>query len=271
MWVIMTNQINLSKARQYLIELTLQAGDILKNYFESGKFTSKSKGGVDVITQVDEEVDKFLRENIKKQYPQTSILTEETAPEDYSSLKSLDNLWIIDPIDGTVNFARGNPHFAISVGLVDKGISKLGIVYAPIENNLYCAQADQDEAFLNGKPLSVSTTKNLKETVFACDWGWQPAERLALIKYLEKVVPYVRQIKCANSAVAESASLSTGKIDVYLIPGVKPWDIAASSLFIRKAGGKITTPTGENWDVFTPELVATNGVLHEKILDLIKI
>lgn len=261
---------NLDEAREYTLKTVLQAGEILEDYFTSRKFTSKSKGGVDVLTQADEEVDKFLRKTLLKQFPQTSILTEETAPGDYSSFKTLDNLWVIDPLDGTVNFLRGNPHFAISVGLIDKGISKLGVVYLPLENSLYWAQADKKEAFLNGKPMKVSITKALKETVIAIDWGWKPKERIKLIKYLERVLIHVRQIKCANSAVAEPASLADGKIDAYLISGIKPWDIAASSLFIKKAGGKITTPTGKDWDIFNPEMLATNGILHDKFLELLR-
>lgn len=266
----MNKKIDLTEAREYVTGLVSEAGEILKKYFASGKFTSKSKGGVDVLTQADEEIDKFLRENIRKQYPQTFLLTEETAPKDYSSLKEHDDLWVIDPIDGTVNFARGNPHFAISVGLVDKGLPKLGVVYLPMENNLYWAQADKEEAFLNGKTLNVSSTKELKETVFGCDWGWEKEERLILMKWLDRIVPHVRQIKCANSAVAEPATLANGKMDVYLIYGIKPWDIAASSLFIRKAGGKITTPSGEDWDIFNPAMLATNGILHDTILNLLK-
>ena len=138
-----------------------------------------------------------------------------------------------------------------------------------MEDNLYWAQTNKEKAFLNGKILSVSSTKELKETVFGCDWGWEKEERLMLMKWLDKIVPYVRQIKCANSAVAEPATLANGKMDAYLIYGIKPWDIAASSLLIRKAGGKITTPSGENWDIFNPSMLATNGVLHNKILKLI--
>lgn len=257
-------------AGKFVTDLVLEAGEILKKYFNSGEFTSKSKGGVDVITQADVEIDKFLREKLQKQFPESSLLTEETAPKDYLSLKDTDNLWIIDPIDGTVNFARGNPHFAISVGLADKGVSKLGVVYLPLENELYWALTDQKEAFLNGKPLRVSSTENLKETVFGCDWGWQPSERSELFESLRKIILHVRQIKCANSAVAEPATLANGKMDAYLIFGIKPWDIAASSLFIEKAGGKITTPKGEKWDIFNPNMLATNGILHQKMLDLIK-
>ena len=158
----MSDQINLTEARKYLTGIISQAGKILKKYFVSGKFTSRSKGGVDFLTKADEEVDRFLLENIRKKYPQNEILTEETAPKDYSPLKQTDNLWIIDPLDGTGNFSRHHPNFAISVGLVDKGISKLGIVYIPMEDKLYWAEKNKKGAFLNGKPIKVSTTLDLK-------------------------------------------------------------------------------------------------------------
>lgn len=265
----MNNQINLDEAREYLLQLASQAGEIIKKYFLSGQFTSKSKGGVDVITQADEEVDRFLLESIRRRYPQDEILTEETAPKDYSALKEAENVWIIDPLDGTVNFSRHHPHFAISVGLINKGVPQLGVVYLPIEDKLYWAQADRNEVFLNGKPIKVSSTSSLKETVFGCDWGWNLKTRLTLVKWLEKINTFVRQIKCMGSAVADLASLADGSIDIYLHSGLKPWDVAASSLFIEKAGGKITTPTGGKWDVFNPEMLATNGILHDKILGLL--
>ena len=266
----MTDQIDLTEARKYLTTLTLQAGKVLQKYFISRDFTSRRKEGVDFLTQADEEVDRFLRENIKRQYPLTFLLTEETAPEDYSSLKQADNLWVIDPLDGTVNFSRNHPNFAISVGLVDKGIPKLGVVYIPMTNDLYWAERDQKGAFLNGKLIKISPTENLGEAVIACDWGWQLEKRLSVIRWLSGIVTHVRQIKSMGSAVADLASLAAGKIDGYIHSGLKPWDVAASALLIEKAGGKITTPAGGNWDIFHPEMLASNGILHDKILNLIE-
>lgn len=265
----MNKEIDLNEAREYLLKLVPQAGDILVKYFTSGQFTTRSKGGVDLLTQADEEVDEFLRENIRKQYPQTSLLTEETAPKDYSSFKEAEILWIIDPLDGTINFSRGNPHFSISVGLVDKGVSKLGVVYIPMENNLYWAQEDQENAYLNGKPLQVSTTNDMREAVIGCDWAWDLEKRLRVVKWLGEISTQVRQIKSMGSAVADLASLARGRIDIYLHSGLKPWDTAAASLLIEKAGGKITTPTGAKWDVFQSEMLASNNILHNKILELI--
>lgn len=266
----MNNSINLIEARKYLTDLVSQAGKILRGYFTSRDFTLRRKEGLDFSTQADEEVDAFLREGIKKQYPQTNFLTEETAPVDYSTLKNIDNLWVIDPLDGTTNFSRKHPHFVISVALVDRGVPKLGVIYVPMTGDTYWAQADQGEAFLNGEPIHVSTIEYLGESVIACDWGWVLEKRLNVAQWLGDISTHVRQIKSMGSAAADLASLAEGRIDTYIHSGLKPWDVAASSLLIEKAGGRITTPTGENWDIFNPDLVASNEILHEKILSLIK-
>lgn len=265
----MSNEIDLDAAKNYLLKQIVEAGDILRKYFASGKFTSIPKEGVDFLTQADKEVDTFLLESIKKQYPKCPILTEETAPDNYSFLKNQENLWVIDPLDGTVNFSRHHPHFAISIGLVDKGISKLGIVYVPLEERLYWTMENQENAFLNGEPIKVSSTQDLKETVIACDWGWGLDSRLTTVQWLERIVTNVRQIKSMGSAVADLASLAAGSIDVYIHSGLKPWDVAVSCLLIEKAGGKITTLSGEKWDVFNPEMLASNGILHERMLEIL--
>lgn len=261
--------VDLGEAINFLKTLLPKSGDILRKYFKSGEFTQQSKGGVDFLTQADEEVDAFLLGQIKEFYPQADFLTEETAPSDYSSFKNSNSLWVIDPLDGTINFSRHNPHFAISVGLVDKGIPKLGVVYIPMTGDTYWARADQEQASHNGKPIKVSSTKTLGKTVIACDWAWGLEKRLNVVKWLGSICTHVRQIKSMGSAVVDLASLAEGSIDGYIHSGLKPWDVAASALFIEKAGGKITTPSGGDWDVFQADILATNRVLHRQILELI--
>lgn len=263
------SNINLTEARNYLSELLPQAGETLKKYFISRVFTQKSKGGVDFATQADDEVDTFLLTSLKKRYPQTNFLTEETAPKNYSHLKELNNLWVIDPLDGTINFSRYQPNFAISVGLVDRGVSKLGVVYCPMTMDLYWAQADKKGAFFNGSLMHVSSTKIMGEAVIACDWAWGLDKRINVVRWLSLISTHVRQIKSMGSAVSDLASLANGRIDAYIHSGLKPWDVAAAALFIKKAGGKITTPTGAKWDIFHQDMLVSNGTLHAKILDLI--
>lgn len=265
----LNSSFDLEKSRKFLVELLPQAGEILKTHFINRDFTQRRKEGVDFTTHTDEEVDEFLRENIHKRFPDTKFLTEETAPKDYSSLRNVDNLWIIDPLDGTTNFSRKDPHFAISVGLVDKGIPKLGVVQIPMTGDMYWAQTDLENAFRNGKPIHVSSTDDLGESVIGCDWAWGLEKRLNVVRWLGNISTHVRQIKSMGSGVADLASLAAGRIDVYIHSGLKPWDVAASSLLIQKAGGRITTPTGANCDVFQPDILASNGILHKRILDLI--
>jgi len=135
--------------------------------------------------------------------------------------------------------------------------------------DLYWAQADQKDVHLNGKPIAVSFTDDLGESVVACDWAWGLEKRLNVVRWLGNVSTHVRQVKSMGSAVADLATLASGRIDAYMHSGLKPWDVAASALLIEKAGGRITTPTGENWGVFQPDILATNGILHDRILDLI--
>lgn len=265
----MSDQIDLEEARKYLIQIILEAGEILKNFFASGDYTSIEKEGVDFTTQADEETDKFLRESLRKKYPEANFLTEETAPDDYSNLKDKKNLWVIDPLDGTINFSRKHPHFSISVALLDQGIPRLGVIYLPMENKLYWAQEDQEEAFLNGNPIKVSTTSVLRTSVIACDWGWILDLRLNVVRWLGKISTHVRQIKSMGSAVADLASLAEGRIDGYVVSGIKPWDGAAAILLVQKAGGKITTPEGKPYDVFNFDIFASNKILHNQILRLL--
>ncbi len=264
------NKINLNEAREYLINVSSRAGEILNKYFFSGDYFLKQKDGVDFTTKADEEVDKFLIEEIKKKYPQSNFLTEETAPKDYFSLKNKENLWIIDPLDGTINFFRKHPNFVISVALVDKSQVKLGIIHSPIKKETYWAQEDKENAFMNGKKINVSKTENLREITIACDWSWDLKKRENVVNWIGKVIDSVRQIKSMGSAAADMASLARGQIDAYFHSGLKTWDVAAASIIIEKAGGKITTPSGNKWNIFNPDILVTNKVLHQQILRLIK-
>jgi myo-inositol-1(or 4)-monophosphatase len=262
--------INLDEAESFLLEIESQAAKTLRRYYESGDFGSKGKGGVDFLTQADSEVDKFIRESLQKNFPQAHVLTEESAPKDYSSLLSNQNVFIVDPLDGTSNFSRKNPNFAISIGLVDCGVSKLAVINAPLLNRVIVARCDKPSASVNGKPVHVSDNQTLKSAVIGCDWSWDLEKRKVEVRWLEPLSQVVRQIKMNGSAVVDLSDLAEGKIDAYLHSGLKPWDVAAASLIVEKAGGKVTTTKGEKWNVFTPDMLASNGKLHNELLGFVK-
>lgn len=263
--------IELTKAQEFITDVIKEAGEILKRYFESQIFTSQTKGGLDFKTQADDEVDQLLRDRIQKEYPYTEFLTEETAPKDFISFKEKNNVWIIDPIDGTNNFSRGIPHFSISVALVSKGVTQLGTVYLPEENELYIARVDEEHATLNGNVISVAKTKELGESTIATDWAWDIEKRKDSVRVISLLSPHVRGVKCMGTAAGDLGYLASGRIDAYISFGLKPWDIAASSLFVEKAGGRITTPKGEKWDIFNHDILATNDILHQEFLELLNV
>jgi myo-inositol-1(or 4)-monophosphatase len=260
---------DLTVIRKYATELTFQAGKILKKYFEKGGYSVRQKRGLDFTSQADEETDAFLRKHLANKFPQTHFLTEETAPKEYLSSKNTENLWVIDPLDGTMNFLRKNPYFAISIALVNKGIPQLAVIHLPMTGDIYWAQSDKPIAFVNETPLRVSETTDLREVVLAINWSMRLKERLAILKLLSNISTHVRQIKFTGSSVVDLAILAEGRIDAYLHLGGKPWDVAASSLIVEKAGGKITTPTGENWNVFGPDIFVSNGNLHQRLLTVL--
>lgn len=277
------NRINLSDVGFCVYNLVGQAGIILSEFFYSQRFSSRQKSGFDFTTEADEKVDKFLRDNLKKEYPCSEFLTEETAPKDYPSFINAENLWVIDPLDGTANFARGNSNFAISVALMNKGKSVVGAVYKPIAKKFYYTranfEADSDYAYsysgLQGENdysmdiLETSKTPDLKEAVVACDWPWDLDKRGETSEIISGLCQYVRQIKCMGSAASDLMLLAEGKIDAYFHSGVKPWDVAAAALIIEKAGGVVMSLDGDDWSVFNGTILASNKPLNKKIRRII--
>lgn len=257
--------------REYLCEILPQAGKLLLRFFSEKNYSLHSKGKLDVGTQADVASEEFLKEKILNKFPEALFLAEETANGSFSDFKHTRDLFVIDPLDGTMNFTRGNPNFAISVALINASTPVLGVCYSPISGDLYWAQEDKPGAYCNGRKIYVSSTQNLNEASFACDWvPYNLNKRQELIRWLKKITPFVRQIKSMGCAVNDSLSLAKGTVDVYLNPGLKPWDIAATALIVQKAGGVVTDPAGYKWHLFESDILMTNLKLHRKIVEILK-
>ncbi len=255
--------------KRIVIDIAKSASEIAMKYFNSGEFYEKSKGGVDLLTEADFEVDKFILEELKKNFPEDSFLTEETAPDNFSSLKEVANLWIVDPIDGTLNFSRGTPYFAISIGQVDQGKPKFGVVVMPCSGDIYFASIEEGPS-KNGQPIKVAEITELKMSVIAIGWPWDLQRRPLVSSWIGKMATKVRMVKALGSAVGELVDLAEGRMDGFIHSGLKPWDCAAAAIIVLQAGGKIAKPDGSEWNVFEPEILVTNGILHEDLLELIK-
>lgn len=258
----MSPDIDLTEARKFIVSLMPQAGEILREQFNT-RLKASYKNPKDLVTKADSDVDIFLRDRILRQFPGAKFLTEETAPDDFSSLRGENDLWVIDSLDGTWNFFRGIPNFAISVGLVDQAVTKMAVVFVPMSNKLYWAQEDIEHVFLNNKQVEgISGVNDISQSSFMCDWVPEPKGRRRVYHLLGTVLDQVAPIKSMGSAVADLSLLIEGKIDAYLNVGLKPWDVAATSLFVRKEGATITTPEGKKHDVFESDIFVATPRLH---------
>lgn len=263
--------VDLEKTTTFIRKLLPQAGKILLGYFGLTGLRVQRKGKIDIVTEADLKVDKFLQTEIKKVYPKIPFLTEETAPDNFSNLEKEEFLWVIDPLDGTVNFQRGSTNFAISVALINYGKSVLGMIYTPFFKKMYWTNDNMNKALLNGKPISVSKVDKISKASFGIDYVYDSKIREKTIEKSKFIIPAVRQVKTMGSAVSDLCSLAEGKLDIYLNYGGKPWDWAAAYLITKKALGKTTTLEGKEWKVFNTEFIlATNGRLHKDALRLLK-
>lgn len=261
--------LNLIEAQESVSGVAKKAGSELRQYFVEGTVQEEAKGGVDFATSADKEIDNFIQGELKKHFPESTFLTEETAPEDYSRFKKTENLWIIDPIDGTTNFSRKRPHFGISIALVDKGLPKLAVVYLPLQDELYTARLNTP-TFLNGREVRVSQINTLDRAWVESGISWNMEKRAEFAKkWVPKLCRNLKAFTMSGSAVFDMAAVAKGEIDAFVFCGIKPWDQAATGLLIQKAGGKITTSEGKPWNAFQSDIVASNGVIHNQLLELI--
>lgn len=262
--------IDLGKIQEDLLNLLPRAGQILRRYFHSEDLESKKKGTIDVVTAADLAVDKFLIANLPQICGEIPILTEETAKEDYLKYKDELLMWVVDPLDGTANFARGDANFSISVALVSLGKPLVGCLFLPVSGRLFWARENKKGAFWNGRRIHVSVIDELSKSTVCTDWSHILTTRDETTHFLKKIFGTVRQIKILGSAATDISLLARGGVDIYHHVHLLPWDVAASAFIAEKAGAKVTDKLGAAWDVFTPSILAANPVLHSSILERLR-
>ena len=219
----------------------------------------------DLVTQVDGLSEAAIREVIAATYPDHAVLGEEeglgAGPVAGAAR------WIVDPLDGTVNYAHGYPVFCASVGLEVGGQRVVGAVFDPTRNELFTATRGGG-AFLNGKPIGVSATPTLTTPALVATgfpYDFSGGRNLALVERLLRLGVPVRR---PGAAALDLCNVACGRMDAFWEFGLKPWDSAAGSLIVEEAGGRVTNAAGEA-DVYGEMIVATNGHLHPELLEVL--
>jgi myo-inositol-1(or 4)-monophosphatase len=219
----------------------------------------------DFVTQMDHRSEAAILDLIKDRHPDHDILAEESGGTDQTK----EYLWLVDPLDGTKNYIHGFPMFAVSVALMHEGRLLLGAVLDPIRNELFYAEKGQG-AFLNETPIQVSKTNDVSQCLLATGFPFR-AKHLtdpyfkAFIDLFHKVSDFRR----AGAAALDLAYLACGRLDGFWEITLKPWDVAAGTILIEEAGGKVSDLWGGDTHLKTGNIVASNGIIHEEITTVV--
>lgn len=238
------------------------AGRILMAYFGNLRQSDIVKDNRrDFTTKVDLEAERAILKILKKKTPTYSIITEEAGVDRRRSPFT----WVIDPLDGTTNYSIGNPFFDVSIALLKNDEPILAVVYAPVIDWLFIAQKGQG-ATVNGLPIHVSDKSKLDQCLMAYCRG----NDLVNMKRMNQIFPSIslksKDLSRMRAGAYELALVAAGKLGAYLSPGTKPWDVAAGSLLVREAGGKVTDFAGKEWDIDAKDILATNGKIHKQMI-----
>ena len=246
----------------FIVELARTAGALLREGLaQPRELTYKSRA--DLVTNVDLASERLLVAELRERFPDHAIVAEEGGGQQQGTRYT----WLIDPIDGTTNYAHGYPVFSVTLALLDQGELVLGIVYDPLRDECFTAERGKG-AWLDGRQLCVSATDQLRGALLSTGFPYHrftsPDTNIA---QFGAMIMQCQGIVRSGSAAIDLAYVAAGRSDGHWELGLKPWDSAAGALLVREAGGRITDWNGRGYDPWNNRVVATNGAIHSGILD----
>lgn len=251
---------------QTAIEAAQKAGTFLRESKDKELKIERKSSSIDLVTQIDTEAEKIIVDSIRKKYPDHTILGEEGGESSTASPFR----WIIDPLDGTVNFTHGLPIYCVSIGVEHNGTLIAGVVYDPNNGELYTAERGKG-AYLNGERIHVSDTGKLIESVLITGFPYDIHKNPDYA--IERFIDFLTQaqaIRRLGSAAIDLCYIAAGRADGFWEVFLKPWDIAAGILLVEEAGGKVTDFNGNPIDVHSPRVLATNSTVHDQMLKVLQ-
>lgn len=254
----------LSKLSFVAIQAALSAGELLRKGVGSQYDIKYKPGAHNIATEYDHKAEEIIISQIKKSFPDHAILAEESGAQ---HLKDAPALWIIDPLDGTTNFAHQIPLFAVSIGALINNDVQVGVVYLPMLHELFVAEKGKG-AFVNGNKLTVSSTKKFQHAIAATGFPYEMDDKaFRSVELFVEISQKGNPIRDFGSAAISLAYVAAGRVDVFWNASLQPWDNAAGKLLVEEAGGKVTQYDKKPliWDSAC-SVVATNGFLHEELV-----
>lgn len=243
------------------IAIAREAGAVLMRHF-GGELAIEHKGTIDLVTQADRTSEALIVERLGAAFPEHAILAEEGG----GIARAGRPRWLVDPLDGTTNFAHGYPLFGVSIALEVAGQVELGVVYEPTRGELFAARRGHG-ATLNGAPLAVSRVGELASALLVTGFPYSIRERPEpTVGLLRAFLAAGQGLRRDGSAALDLCFVAAGRLDGFWELDLKPWDVAAGSLIVAEAGGRVTNLDGSAFDVAGGAVLATNGHLHDAML-----
>jgi myo-inositol-1(or 4)-monophosphatase len=250
-----------------------EAGARLREFFAQGVKT-EYKGDVDLVTVADRTSEKLIRERLAVAFPEHGIFGEEGTRERLEA----EYRWYVDPLDGTTNFAHGFPHFCVSLGLEQRpvglqpgqdGTLVAAVLYDPLLDEMFTAERGRG-ALLNGKPIHVSPTALLAESLVATGFPSQKRHLSPNIHFYQEFTLRSHGVRRAGSAALDLAYVAAGRMEAFWEFNLNPWDTAAGFLLVEEAGGRITDFSGDPYKLDSREVLASNGLIQDELLHLFR-
>ena len=250
----------------FAIETAREAGRVLAERFGRVSLEVTHKGDIDLVTESDLAAERLIVERISSHYPRHRILAEESgASEREGAERRSAYKWIVDPLDGTTNYAHGYPCYCVSIALEREGELILGVIHDPSRDETFAAERGAG-ATLNGRRIRVSEIADLNEALLCTGYPYDVRGRDNFARNFKNFILHAQGVRRDGSAALDLAYVACGRFDGFWEEGLRPWDVAAGVVLVEEAGGRVSRYDGSPFHVYTPPIVASNGLVHEAMM-----
>ena len=249
----------------FAIETAREAGRVLAERFGRASLEVTHKGDIDLVTESDIAAERLIVERIRSYYPRHAILAEESGASEQAGAAASEYKWIVDPLDGTTNYAHGYPCYCVSIALERAGELVIGVIHDPTRDETFAAERGAG-ATLNGRRIRVSEIDDLNQAMVCTGYPYDVRGRDNFVRNFKNFILHAQGVRRDGSAALDLAYVACGRFDGFWEEGLRPWDVAAGAVIIEEAGGRVSRYDDAPYDIYTPPIMASNGLVHEAMM-----
>jgi myo-inositol-1(or 4)-monophosphatase len=251
----------------FAIQTARDAGRVLAEKFGRALQVS-NKGDIDLVTEADLAAERLIVERVRSYHPRHAVLAEESGESQREDQPS-EFKWIIDPLDGTTNYAHGYPCFCVSIALEQAGEVVVGVVYDPVREELFAAERGGG-ATMNGRRVRVSDVEEMNSAMVCTGFPYDVRDRGDFARHFRNFIMTAQAVRRDGSAALDLAYVAAGRFDGFWEEGLRPWDVAAGKLLVEEAGGRVSRYDGSRFRIYEPPILASNGLLHDAMMRVLQ-